>query len=333
MHRPLYPLPLETRKGHPRQATSQRRVLSYSVAATVFCLFNVVIFYSSFSTKNTSVVDYRANNPPISMPEDIKLIVVAPTFYADMDDIRYHLGLKACREAAKHEVSLLLVDASPSNEVAEGLEKAGRTTDGRNFVRVVPQTWKGKKGVALREGISKAAEELKDNKDAIIAFQELEKVAMFQHYQNLVDHFRQSGSQIVVPRRSDQSFKSTYPIEQYHSENFANMLLDSMGSEIRMPSIDWTIGPVLLKSDQVQYWLQYHGETWDAQLVPVVDAHVKGSKISSFEIDYVHPKEMKEQEQGQAGWNEKRLYQINVLTDTIGKRMKEEAEKRQTTKG
>ena len=331
MHRALYPPPLETRKGHPRQATSQRRILSYAVAALVFCLFNIVIFFSYFSTNNTSVVDYRANTPPFPMPEGNMLIVVAPTFYTSVDDIRYHLGIEACRQAAKHEVSLLLVDASPIPEVAQGLETAGMTTDGRHFVQVVPQSWKGKKGVALREGIAKAAEDLKGNKDAIIAFQELEKVAMFQHYNKLVNHLRQSGSQIVVPRRSDESFKSTYPIEQYHSENFVNMLLDSIGSEIGMPSIDWTIGPVLFRSDQVQYWLNYNGETWDAQLVPVVDAHIKGSKISSFEIDYDHPKEMKEQEQGQAGWNEKRLYQINVLADTVGKRMKEEVEKRKTT--
>lgn len=137
------------------------------------------------------------------MSEDKMLIVVAPTFYANMDDIRYHLASEDCREAAKHEASLLSVDASPSHEVAEGLEKAGRTADGRSFVRAVPQRWKGKKGVALREGIAKAAEELKEKKDAIIAFQELEKVAIFQHYQNLVDHLRLSDSQIVVPRRSD----------------------------------------------------------------------------------------------------------------------------------
>lgn len=110
------------------------------------------------------------------------------------------------------------------------------------------------------------------------------------------------------------------------------MLLDSIGHAIGMPSIDWTIGPVLLMSDQVQYWLDYYGETWDAQLVPVVDAHVKGSKVSSFEINYDYPQEMKEQEQGQTVWNEKRLHQINVLTNTVGKRMKEEAMKRKNSK-
>lgn len=255
------------------------------------------------------------------------LIVVAPTFYAKTDDVRYRLGVEACREAAKYEVSLLLVDASPSSDIKVGLERAGRTADGRSFVRVVAQTWQGAKGVALREGIHLAAEQLEGKDDAVIGFQELEKVSMFKHYQKLVGHIVASGSQIAVPRRNDATFKRTYPIEQYHSEKFANMLLDSIGSQIGMPSIDWTIGPVLFRSDQVQYWLDYNGETWDAQLVPIVDAHIKGSTVSSFEIDYEHPKEMKDQEQGQSIWNEKRLHQINVLVETVGKRMKEEADK------
>jgi hypothetical protein len=32
---------------------------------------------------------------------------------------------------------------------------------------------------------------------------------------------------------------------------------------------------------------------------------------------------MKNMEQGVAAWNEKRLYQLNVLSETVGKRMKE----------
>ena len=85
------------------------------------------------------------------------------------------------------------------------------------------------------------------------------------------------------------------------------------------------MGPVLFRSTVAHYWLDYReGETWDAQLVPIVDAYVQGRcTVMSYEIDYHHPIAMKEQEQGQSMWNEKRLHQINVLTQTVGKRMKE----------
>lgn len=273
-------------------------------------------------------------------PPHWKLIVVAPTFYGNINDTRYLLGLEACRKAAEHEISLLLVDASPLPDVAQGLRQAGQTTDGRHFVQVIPQTWKGKKGVALKEGIQWAVDDLlkkhqtgdgNSNKDpptetvvvSVIAFQELEKVDMFRHYPNLLQHMQTSGSHIVVPRRSDGVFKDTYPIEQYHSEQFANKLLDSLGRDIGMPSIDWTIGPVMFRSEQAHHWLDYDGKMWDAQLVPMVEAHLHGAKVSSMECDYRHPVEMKDQEQGQVEWNEKRLYQINVLLDTVGKRMKD----------
>jgi hypothetical protein len=58
-------------------------------------------------------------------------------------------------------------------------------------------------------------------------------------------------------------------------------------------------------------------------LQPIVEAHLAGAKVSSFEIDYNHPEAMKNMEQGVAAWNEKRLYQLNVLSETVGKRMKE----------
>jgi hypothetical protein len=148
---------------------------------------------------------------------------------------------------------------------------------------------------------------------------------MFRHWTSLVRHMMESDADVTVPRRRDPSFRSSYPTEQYHSEMFANMYLDSLGAAIGLPSIDWTMGPVAFKASQAPHWLNNDGEIWDAQLVPLVNAHLNGAKVSSYEIDYHHPESMKQQEQGVAAWNEKRLYQLNVLSNTVGKRMKEAA--------
>jgi hypothetical protein len=99
--------------------------------------------------------------------------------------------------------------------------------------------------------------------------------------------------------------------------------LDSLGVPIGLASVDWTMGPVAFKTKYTNHWLEYQGELWDVQLVPLVRAHLQGAKVSSFEVEYHHPETMKEQEQGVALWNEKRLFQLNFLKDTVGKEMKD----------
>ena len=249
------------------------------------------------------------------------LIVVAPTCYVSLDEARYLLAVAACQHAAKHKIQMILVDASSESAIREGLEKAGG-----GYVRVVLQTVPGRKGAALREAIQLACQQA--NEKSIIAFQELEKVDMFRHWNVVVQHMLETGADIIVPRRDDRCFRSNYPIEQYHCESFANLLLNSWGADIGLVAIDWTIGPVAFRNQLAEHWIRFDGELWDAQLIPLVEAHVAGFKVASFEIDYIHPKTMKDEEEGAAKWNEKRLMQLNFLKETVGKLMVEIAKSR-----
>ena len=259
------------------------------------------------------------------------MIVVAPTYYTNLDETRYLLGLEACQEAAKHHIRLILVDASPLDEIRAGLEAAGRDETeipSRGYVTVVRQTAKGRKGAALREAIQLAYQEATsmeqaphNNTTVVIGFQELEKVDMFRHWIALVQHLISKSADVVVPRRADPSFRSHYPIEQYHCESFANLFLNSLGQGLGLTPIDWTMGPLAFRHTYAHHWTDFDGELWDAQLVPLVNAHLAGAKVSSMAVDYIHAKSMKEQEEGVAQWNEKRLMQLNFLKDTVGKLM------------
>ncbi len=265
-----------------------------------------------------------------SISNEPRLIVIAPTFYSDTKDVRYALALESCKKASEHEIEFIFVDASPSQTIRDGLQEAGQ-----GFVRVVPQTSKGKKGAALREGIQLAAEMLQDEMNntgkrrrAIIGFQEPEKVDMIRHWKSIASYAVQRGSDIVVPRRRDQEFRATYPIEQYHSEQFANLFLDTLGSQIGLPSIDWTAGPIALDRSMANKWLEYEGEVWDAQLVPIIDCFLdKQAIVSSFEVPYCHPESMKEEEGGNPKFNDKRLHQLNFLSETVGQRIRDTIEK------
>jgi hypothetical protein len=243
------------------------------------------------------------------------LTVVAPTFYSNVDETRYLLGLEACQNAARYKIRLLLVDASPTDDVREGLLAAGQ-----GYVKVMKQTSSGRKGAALREAIQWANnDDANDSSTMIIGFQELEKVDMFRHWGPLVQHMMETSADIGVPRRHDDSFRAGYPIEQYHCESFANLYLDSLSRDIGLVSIDWTMGPVAFRKPFAKYWIDFDGDMWDAQLVPLVQAFQAGAKVSSLSVDYLHPKSMKEQEEGVAQWNEKRLHQLNFLRMTVGK--------------
>jgi hypothetical protein len=261
------------------------------------------------------------------MTPPLNLIVVAPTFYSSVEESRFILGLDACRQAALHEIRLILVDGSPLEEIRTALQNAGKNHKGKSFVRVIPQVVPGKKGVALREAIRAALEELDSAGlacgDSVIGFQELEKVDMFRYWKSVVNHMAERGAGVTCPRREDSLFKSTYPIEQYYSETFGNLYLDSLGSKIGLPSIDWTAGPMALRCTLSKHWLDFDGQIWDAQLVPMLHAFMSGAKVTSFEIDYRHPELMKQQEEGQPEWSEKRLLQLNHLSEQLGKKLKE----------
>jgi len=189
-------------------------------------------------------------------------IIVSPTFYLSLDDTRCRLGLEACQRAAEAGVRVLLVDASPP-DVHAALIATGAT--------VLLQTVKGRKGAALREAIAAAVEMLPA--DGIICYQELEKVSMVALQLNVADALRAApAAGVCVARRDDALFRSSYPVEQYHSEHFANLYLDALAKAVSFPSIDWTFGPLAFRAALARHWLECSGELWDAQIVPMVVA-------------------------------------------------------------
>ena len=143
---------------------------------------------------------------------------------------------------------------------------------------------------------------------------------MLANQPQVVAHLIRTGSDVCVPRRADAAFKQSYPSEQYHAETFANLHLNTLGVAAGLPGgIDWTFGPVAFRARMASHWLQFGGELWDAQIVPFVKAaRWHGAKITSFEIEYSHPPEMKEDEEGVAEWGEKRLGQLNFLFRQVG---------------
>mmetsp|Transcript_25356 Transcript_25356/g.54533 ORF Transcript_25356/g.54533 Transcript_25356/m.54533 type:complete len:154 (+) Transcript_25356:727-1188(+) len=133
------------------------------------------------------------------------------------------------------------------------------------------------------------------------------------------------ATDVVVPTRNDELFRETYPIEQYHSESFGNLHFDLSAKQFKgfqsegAKKLDWLFGPFAFKASLASSWLDYEGTSWDAQIIPYVRGVRKLNwRITSVNVNFRHPKEMKEQEEGYPAWTKKRLKQLNLLFDLLG---------------
>lgn len=253
-------------------------------------------------------------------------VVVSVTYYPNTSDIRLPLALELCRQAVAKNILTVIVDDSPDHTaVRTALEQAGK-----GHVKVYQQDsaiYQGKGG-ALRQAIYVAKELVEINKvvnkcDAIICFTEPEKADIMNHMHLIVKPILDGNADIVVPKRDDELFRSTYPIEQYHSESFANLHFNSLARQYKgfQTDIDWLFGPFAFRISLADIWLDYKGTSWDSQMIPYCRAVRHDYKrIASVTINFRHPKQMKEQEEGDATWTKKRLHQLNILFELLGER-------------
>lgn len=128
---------------------------------------------------------------------------------------------------------------------------------------------------------------------------------------------------IIVPFRDQELFQKTYPIEQYHSESYANLLLDCAAkalapkeAAISLP-LDWHFGPFCFLEKHLDNWTSHTGDMWDAQVCPIVYSVRKGLRVRTVPVPFVAPTIMKEMEEGNLEFVEKRLMQINFLDPKV----------------
>ena len=259
--------------------------------------------------------------------------IITTTYYPDLNDIRFLCARDLCHLAAQHKFHVFIVDDSPNEMVRRQLQGASL-----QYVHVTQQDraqYSGKGG-ALRQAIRMAIEWFGENiidvDKAAIVFTEPEKINLIEHVNNIVLPLLVGSADVVVPARNGKLFRETYPLEQYHSESFGNLYFNLLAKQFRgfqqmtdlgdtsTTNLDWLFGPFAFKASLAKSWLQYEGTSWDAQMIPYVRGVRKdGWRIMGVSIDYRHPVNMKQQEEGDRTWVAKRLYQLNLLFDLLGK--------------
>jgi len=169
------------------------------------------------------------------------------------------------------------------------------------------------------------------NDTTLLCWQEAEKSDMMRCWQEEILGQCHPSDDVVCPGRDDTCFKTSYPIEQYHSEMYGNYYLNCiMKNELEgdvensCGDIDWHFGPFAFRKKLLNLWLEYKGTSYDAQLIPIVAAIRKGLRVNSqIDVSFNLEKEMKAQEQGNVEFIEKRIHQLNDLDPKVKKFWKE----------
>ena len=264
------------------------------------------------------------------------LIVFTCTYYPSVSDLRYNQFLGTLEAAQKHGLCIVVVDGSP-DDVHDAMKG---TCGGNEKKLIVKQTYQGGKGAALREAADVAAAggqgAFDVGSDTLLCWQEPEKTDQISHWRKVLDAMT-AADDVVVPRRTTKLFMESYPIEQYHSETYGNLYLDTVmkdainrsdGSTMKLPVadtptprgvslIDWHFGPFAFRAKHIKLWSTYKGNSYDAQLIPIVHGIRRGLGVVSVDVDFVLDARMREQEENNVDFIEKRLNQLNDLDPKV----------------
>jgi hypothetical protein len=284
-------------------------------------------------------------------------VLFTVTWYDSVDDLRFETFLETIRECSRTETPLVVVDGSPSEDVHNALQSASfgsnittvrrQTAIGKKgaALREAAQIASQLPGVNASTLLCWQEPE---KTDMVQRWQRVLAGSREHEHEHEADA---DLADLVVPYRNVKIFEETYPTEQFHSEMYGNLYLDAVAAtELKalhlalprvdgvlsralmdeessnnqtrklVPRLDWHFGPFAFQAQHIRLWTEYdRGDSYDAQVVPWVFAMRKGLTVISVQVDYQAPLAMKEQEEGNVEFIEKRLQQLNGLDPLVKK--------------
>ena len=308
-----------------RRATGNRvylLLILVTTCALLLCLLYISLMLLSSSTP----------------PSPTRVVLISTTSYPSTSDLRFTLALRTAQQARLHSIPLLIIDSSTPDI------QAALRNEGAIVLPEDPASMGGQgKGFAYRYGIRQAMQRAPalfgpHADDFVLCISEPEKVDFVRFLPALAARLLpdatagpSSTAGVLLPHRSASAFLSL-PVEQRHSEQFANLHLHNAQRELTPPlssfPIDYLFGPVLFHCYLSGWWLSNASPLWDAQIVPYIEAAYSGqARLLSVEVDYIHPREQTAEEEGKAVWSAKRFMQLEKVIPALEKAMKAAAAK------
>jgi hypothetical protein len=225
------------------------------------------------------------------------------------DKIRGDLAIEFAKKAVSLGFHVVLVDGQSTNTFK-------KTISSIKGVKLIKRRAK-KRSPNRRLGISFAS---KIPGVRAIILTEAEKVSLLDSVDKIVDPILSNAADVVIPKREERLFRSSYPDYQYVSEvegnHIHNEALRAYGLlQAGEEDLDLFFGPRVFKNDKKVLSLfmkRYHISTKNisfpkeffdaeeysnAQFFPVVLALKQKMKIQSVEIPFSYPKTQKQNEE------------------------------------
>ncbi len=210
------------------------------------------------------------------------------------------LSKRTIQKAIAAGFVVVVVDGGSSEQLTEEYKLLGAVVSASKELGM---------GKQRREAI-KIADSLSDN---VVIWMEPEKESFIDQISHTTQLLIAGEAEMVIPKRSELE---SYPSFQRLSEQLGNLFW----KEVTCSDLDIYFGPRAWTKDLTRYFLEYDGEfgdTYDSINIPVMNALHDDKKVVSVEVDYAHPLEQTQEEEGSVEFNRKRLKQLEVISNFI----------------
>lgn len=232
-----------------------------------------------------------------------KVAIATTTWYkpdSESDNIRVRSAKNFVRNAADSGYEIAVVDSGSSDELLKEFERYGA----RVYIQLNPGMGPGR-----RQAIKEASNVGRD----LVAWIEPEKEYYIPELWKTALPIIEEKADMTVP---DRRPLDDYPIGQQYAENLGNLVW----KDITGLDLDIWCGPRTWRRELSHYFTEYdgrYGDKWDSIFIPVMDAVLKGEKVMGVKIDYKHPRDQTQNEDGDIIFHMKRIHQLESLTKAL----------------
>lgn len=245
-----------------------------------------------------------------------EIALFTTTLYKDdaTSKVRQELALRLFENARELGIRCVVVDGGSNPEF---LSRAS-TFDNVKLITMKTGTMGDSRREALHEALALKTSNvmwIEPEKDALVTSENMEKI---------LTPFRKGEADIVVPERTEKSFRSLPKlqswIEKRANRRASDILNDTDKTEHANIDRAWDLwfGPKAMNHTGARYFETYKGtlDKWDAIIKPVQDAFRDGKKIASVPVNYTYDETQKENEEHDRVMKLKRIDQyISILKE------------------
>ncbi|MCK4553273.1 hypothetical protein KAT80_03645 [Candidatus Pacearchaeota archaeon] len=248
-----------------------------------------------------------------------KIAIGTTTFYnkgMPNGELRAGLAEKVIKTAVDSGYKMIVVDGSPEEWFPRSIEGSGAI--------IHRETPGGGMGGSRRECIQYAH----DLGTPVVAWMEPEKLDYVKEVIKTAIPILEGKADLVIPDARIMALQGYYLPHYPTSQRNEELYGDDCWRELTSMDLDIWRGPKTWAREETPYFLKYdgknhflevneqrvsYGDKWDSIVIPVMQMALDGKRVIGVKVNYIHPKEQTEFEEGNFQVTLKRLDQLTNL--------------------